>query len=33
VATLNHPPYSPDVSHPYYFLFPKGEVAAEGCKI
>jgi len=23
VATLNHPPYSPDLSPPDYFLFPK----------
>jgi len=26
VATLNHPPYSPDLSPPDYFLFPKAKL-------
>ena len=30
VATLNHPPYSPDLSPPNYFLFPKVMLQLKG---
>jgi histone-lysine N-methyltransferase SETMAR len=30
VATLHHPPYSPDLSPPYYFLFPKVKLNLKG---
>jgi histone-lysine N-methyltransferase SETMAR len=32
VATLNHPPYSPDLSHPDYFLFPKVKLQLKGAR-
>ena len=32
VATLNHPPYSPDLSPPNYFLFPKVKLQLKGAR-
>ena len=32
VATLNHPPYSPDLSPPDYFLFPKVKLQLKGAR-
>ena len=32
VATLNHPPYSPDLSLPDYFLFPKVKLQLKGAR-
>jgi hypothetical protein len=29
---LNHPPYSPDWSHPDYFLFPKVKLQLKGAR-
>jgi hypothetical protein len=35
VATLNHPPYSPDLSPPppVYFLFPKVKLQLKGARL
>jgi len=30
VTTLYHPPYAPDLSHPYFFLFPKLKMKLKG---
>ena len=32
VATLHHPPYSPDLSPPNYFLFPKVKLNLKGAR-
>jgi len=32
VATLNHAPYSPDLSPPDYFLFPKMKLQLKGAR-
>jgi len=32
VATLNHPQYSPDLSPPFYFLFPKVKLQLKGAR-
>jgi histone-lysine N-methyltransferase SETMAR len=32
VATLNHPPYSPDLSPANYFLFPKVKLQLKGAR-
>ena len=32
VATLNQPPYSPDLSPPDYFLFPKVKLQLKGAR-
>jgi histone-lysine N-methyltransferase SETMAR len=32
VATLNHPPYSPDLSPSDYFLFPKVKLQLKGTR-
>ena len=32
VTTLNHPPYSPDLSPPDYFLFPKVKLQMKGAR-
>jgi len=32
VATLNHPPYSPDLSPPGHFLFPKMKLLLKGAR-
>jgi len=32
VTTLNHPPYSPDLSTPDYFLFPKVKLQLKGAR-
>jgi len=29
---LNHPPYSPDLSPPDYFLFPKAKLQLKGAR-
>jgi transposase len=33
VTTLYHPPYSPDLSPPGYFLFPKLKIKFKGLQI
>jgi histone-lysine N-methyltransferase SETMAR len=30
---LNHPPYSPDLSPPDYFLFPKVKLQLKGARL